>query len=103
MMRNGALSLEKNTSVFSAIPSRRKAPRICPTPDNHWGHWLNGGNDVLLWLFLLGTYAIAPVQGFGGILAMMGATQTTSLHRANIYFAMLVVLQLLEVTFQYRV
>lgn len=76
---------------------------LCPTPDTRWGHRLNWTRDGLLWLFLAGTYLVAPVLGFGGILAMMGATQTTSLRRANIYFVLLVVLQLLEVTFQYRV
>jgi hypothetical protein len=43
--------------------------------------WISKWRDILLFLFLLTTYAVTPVIGFGWILIAMGAAQYTSTFR----------------------
>jgi hypothetical protein len=57
------------------------------------------GRDIVLLLFLMSTYGIAPVIGFGWVLAIMGAVQASSRFRwARLaYVAVFVVLQLFRI------
>lgn len=54
--------------------------------------------DYSLLLFLIGTYLIAPVFGFGGLLAVMGATQAGTSRRQTAFLLMLAVLEVFSVT-----
>lgn len=57
--------------------------------------------DGTLLLFLTLAYLVAPVLGFGGLLALMGSANTESDRRGTAFLAMLVVLQLYEALFRY--
>jgi hypothetical protein len=58
----------------------------------------DGARDYALLAFLVGTYLIAPVFGFGGLLAAMGAAQSTSERRRWLLVLMVAVLEVIAVT-----
>ena len=57
--------------------------------------------DGLLLAFLAGTYLVAPVPGFGGLLAVMGAAQTPGPRRRAAFLAALVVLEVFTLAYRY--
>jgi hypothetical protein len=63
------------------------------------GRWWPAARDWVLLVFLLGTYLIAPVFGFGGLLAVIGAAQAESTRRQTALLAMLAVLEVFGLAF----
>lgn len=61
--------------------------------------WRLAARDYILLAFLLGTYLIAPVFGFGGLLAVIGAAQAESTRRQTALLAMLAVLEVFGLAF----
>jgi hypothetical protein len=62
--------------------------------------WWHAARDCALLAFLIGTYLIAPVFGFGGLLAVMGAAQTDNSHRRTALLLMLAVLEVFGLAFR---
>jgi hypothetical protein len=69
---------------------------LVPIPRPAW----QAARDYTLLAFLVGTYLIAPVFGFGGLLAVMGASQTDHPRRRLAFLFMLALLEVFGLAFR---